>query len=519
MYQQSARELLAGSEFYKGQTLFFSSYLQLLFPDFFGHPVTRNWWGKINYAESAIYFGSVAIFFLTYFFVAFRKRVEKIHVFLLLVLFGGLFVSTQNPLSYLIYNLKIPLISSSTFSRYSALFIFAGTVLSAFGLDFFIKDVEKKTHKNTLISILLFAIILSIVWILTVFNFWPSLYQTNLVIIKRNIVLPSIFVSILFVSILGLSRSNKGRNLLPFFIILLLSAELFRFAYKYTPFASSVFFYPDHGLIRKLQEVTKDGRYIQYFPPNVNSMYSIRGVEGKEPLQNLRIAELASLSKNGKIYIFDRTGLQFPNGPYKERVEDLFSTKYFIDKTDNFRNSWIDGHGKDNKLFDKRFKEIWTDKIFKIYENTYAQDRLQVFYNEEVLSNKDKRLKRLIDPNFDYKSTVITSEKTLEKPEKGQYKITTNTDSSLLQNFTVSTTEEGIFVVTDTFYPGWRVYVDNTEQPLLQINHAFRGVKITKGTHEVRFVYDSSTVTKGFILSAVGLFLFILNLIIPKWKK
>jgi hypothetical protein len=95
-------------------------------------------------------------------------------------------------------------------------------------------------------------------------------------------------------------------------------------------------------------------------------MYSIRGVEGKEPLQNLRIAELASLSKNGKIYIFDRTGLQFPNGPYKERVEDLFSTKYFIDKTDNFRNSWIDGHGKDNKLFDKRFKEMRFDLSLRV---------------------------------------------------------------------------------------------------------------------------------------------------------
>lgn len=68
-------------------------------------------------------------------------------------------------------------------------------------------------------------------------------------------------------------------------------------------------------------------------------------------------------------------------------------------------------------------------------------------------------------------------------------------------------------VLTDTWYPGWRVSVDGAEQPMLRANYAFRAVRLGPGTHEVAFEYRPASVRIGLAVSlaaaavAVGLVL------------
>lgn len=46
-----------------------------------------------------------------------------------------------------------------------------------------------------------------------------------------------------------------------------------------------------------------------------------------------------------------------------------------------------------------------------------------------------------------------------------------------------------ILVLTDPFYPGWRVTVNGERRPLLRADVLFRGVELPPGDHEVRFQY------------------------------
>lgn len=52
---------------------------------------------------------------------------------------------------------------------------------------------------------------------------------------------------------------------------------------------------------------------------------------------------------------------------------------------------------------------------------------------------------------------------------------------------TIQTDASGnaLLVVADAWYPAWRASVDGVETPILIVNHAFRGVAIPAGTHEV----------------------------------
>jgi membrane protein YfhO len=63
--------------------------------------------------------------------------------------------------------------------------------------------------------------------------------------------------------------------------------------------------------------------------------------------------------------------------------------------------------------------------------------------------------------------------------------------------------EPGVLVLTDAFYPGWRVFVDGNEQRILRANYLFRGVELAAGHHTVEFNYDPVSFKIGFVISSL----------------
>ena len=67
----------------------------------------------------------------------------------------------------------------------------------------------------------------------------------------------------------------------------------------------------------------------------------------------------------------------------------------------------------------------------------------------------------------------------------------------------------GILVLSDTYYPGWRAFVDGVERPILRANHVFRAVEVAAGAREVVFLYEPNSFRYGLLVSvaAAGLWL------------
>ena len=62
----------------------------------------------------------------------------------------------------------------------------------------------------------------------------------------------------------------------------------------------------------------------------------------------------------------------------------------------------------------------------------------------------------------------------------------------------------GVLVLSDAWYPGWRVTVDGKPAPLLRADYALRGVALAAGRHRVEFTFRSRPAELGLALSAVG---------------
>ncbi len=78
----------------------------------------------------------------------------------------------------------------------------------------------------------------------------------------------------------------------------------------------------------------------------------------------------------------------------------------------------------------------------------------------------------------------------------------------------------GFLVLTDLYYPGWRVWVDGVEAELLRGDYLFRAVPIGPGSHEVEFVFEPLTVRVGGLVSALTLALLASALLIVwRWPR
>jgi hypothetical protein len=148
-----------------------------------------------------------------------------------------------------------------------------------------------------------------------------------------------------------------------------------------------------------------------------------------------------------------------------------------------------------------------------IYERSGTMPRAYVVYSAEQVTDDAEAISRLLDESFYLSKSVIVAEPVI---------LTTETDISIsradiigYQNTQVtvnaSALREGILVLGDQYYPGWKAYVDGQEAKIIRTNHVLRGVILPPGEHQVVFKLQPDTLIKGAWIS--GLSLFILSIL------
>lgn len=134
--------------------------------------------------------------------------------------------------------------------------------------------------------------------------------------------------------------------------------------------------------------------------------------------------------------------------------------------------------------------------------------RIRVVYAARTVADGDAALTAVASPDFDPASEVI-----LEADDPGARANHSITQSPIAQSLTaspnavtipVSLRQPGWVVLSDTYYPGWFVFVDGRPATLLHADFAFRAVAVEAGDHVVEFRYEPRSFQTGLWVSAAG---------------
>jgi uncharacterized membrane protein YfhO len=215
-------------------------------------------------------------------------------------------------------------------------------------------------------------------------------------------------------------------------------------------------------------------------PPNTLLPYQISTVSGKNqqfPKWYREYASLIEPQQNLSHVVFDK-----PRSPFF----DLLNVRYVMTR--------------DNSEPPADYRLLVTAEGVSIYENKNALPR--VFFASRVVeaASHTDALNALRDPGFDTRSTVV-----VETPDgRSTLSGNLNADSQAVpsppeaaivedrRNLVVIQTDnphEGMLVLSDNYYPGWRASVDGSPAEILRANCTMRAVRVPAGRHMLSFVF------------------------------
>ena len=75
---------------------------------------------------------------------------------------------------------------------------------------------------------------------------------------------------------------------------------------------------------------------------------------------------------------------------------------------------------------------------------------------------------------------------------------------------TITVPDERILCVSVPYSTGWEARIDGVEVPLLKVNEMYIGACLSRGKHEIEFVYETPGLRLGAVLTAAGIVSFVL---------
>jgi hypothetical protein len=215
----------------------------------------------------------------------------------------------------------------------------------------------------------------------------------------------------------------------PQILVLVLLADLGFFVYKFLPFTDQKYLYPNTKVIQFLQENTKSdhSRFMtlndEIFPPNSNIIYRLQSINGYDPLYLKSYQELVG---GGNRIIVPKD--------YRNPIINKLGVKYVLS-----------------------FEDISSPD----YQLVFEEGKTKVFENK-------KTWPRTFFTDFSGKA-VITSYR---------------------ENEVIIQTKNPVskeLILTDAFYPTWKVTIDSQKAEIARNDNFFRQVFVPAGYHTVRF--------------------------------
>lgn len=494
-------------------------------PDYFGNTVTRNYWGNLNYSETSGYLGVLSLPLLIYFFM--RVRLSKGYFFAGLFLLSLLAVF-DNPASRFVYNLKIPLLTSSYASRALFITLFSSAAMSALAIG---RIIEKKDFfflKRTVIwswSVIVGMItgtLLSYLYVSEIIKNAPGkdylkIYLeskdyalNNFIIAFKNSLLPLALLSALIILIFVWNKvfskvlvRGKLKIFLMLFLILLIF-DLGRYFLKFNPFTQKHEIFPKTPSLAFLQNqkgVFRVGReFAEVLPPNTWTAYGLYSIEGYDPLYLSSYANFMHFLNGGDLRSGTTGRYAEVSATYQSPFIDALNVRYYIVILRD-KNGQVPGDLLNYKFKETDYNIAFKDRSSAILENPSASQR--AYFAKKIITATDQEIKNLFmtEKSFNPKNTAALSQDLgiSEVTGEGQINITEYSPNKVKIN--TETASDEILILADQYDEGWQAKIDGTKTKIAKANLILRAVKVPKGKHEIIFEYKPESFYNGLKIS------------------
>jgi len=425
----------------------------------------------------------------------------------------------HTPIYRLLYH--IPPFNSVRYPvKFLFLFFFVIAVTSGIGIDRLREGIEKKDMTTKMIIHIVFysGFIFAALWgyinlfEADVFRFFdakgfkPDAYNDiyfNLHNIKRFLLFSFVFCVILLVYL----RARQKRFIMVV-IAFLLTADLFLANYGFYHAASWDWYISRDRFTENLLKSEETERYFvtkktakefEHFIPGRSIMGS--------PYASLFGLYTIGGSEVMRVTHHD-TFLQMLYG-----VSSIEDAKRFFDV------SGVRYVTTSYEVADKEFKLLQSlksgEKIAYLYEYTSYLGRFLLFTRATFVKDDKTVIEKLQSNTFDARKELlllgVTSSNVnclnvaKNKDLHGKVKLLSYKANRFDLEYEADS--NAFLYVSDTYYPGWRAYVDGKETKIYRANLAFRAIEVPKGKHTVVFKYVPLSFYLGLCLTIIGILL------------
>jgi hypothetical protein len=249
--------------------------------------------------------------------------------------------------------------------------------------------------------------------------------------------------------------------------------------------------YPWTPALRHLAAAAVDGARVALPTKNLGALYGLRDVVGYDGMTPRRIEEVASPAAD--LGLFGNSALSITTAP-GSAVFDLLAFRRALlapGAAPPVPHATIEYDGPDARVI----------------RNERAQPRAFVVHGARCAAGAGA-LPLLHAGAVDLRSEVIlaacdaVTPRPSAPPGPSDARITHDGADRVVLD--VAAAADGWLVLTDTWFPGWRVTVDGRDARVLRANHAFRAVAVTGGRHVVEFRYRPPSVLVGLVVSLLA---------------
>jgi hypothetical protein len=162
----------------------------------------------------------------------------------------------------------------------------------------------------------------------------------------------------------------------------------------------------------------------------------------------------------------------------------------------------------------------------RVYSVAGALPRAWVAPAQTVVDGDDAALEAVTRAGFDARQVTITEERVGGLPERAQDGAAARGPAAQVVSYEpervvlrARSAGEGMLVLGDNHYPGWKAKVDGKDADITRVNYLFRGVRVGPGTHTVEFRYEPLSWRAGWIISLLSLLALIAALVIGARRR